>query len=253
MHSGDTRSFEKIMSDFALALEGARDVDAAMDCLSEVATKIDFPMIDYSYLPVCRLRNGEWAPPPVKTRGFPANWDIHWHRHRANDAYYHACFGKEPWVDWAAVRKHAALSDSELDAIHYLEDKQLVSGVTIPIHLSGGRFAFVSGVWNNVSARRENTVEVSARLLSVIAHYFHNTVSAKFGSPFQSSIKVLSPRELECLTWLAKGKTAEETSRIIDRSVETVRVHLKNSILKMGAANCAHAAAKAVFLGLIDL
>ena len=62
----------------------------------------------------------------------------------------------------------------------------------------------------------------------------------------------LSPRELECLTWAARGKTAEDCGLILGRSPETVRIHLKHAIRKLNAANTTHAVAKAILLELIE-
>jgi DNA-binding CsgD family transcriptional regulator len=53
----------------------------------------------------------------------------------------------------------------------------------------------------------------------------------------------LSPRELEILTWAAKGKTYSETALILDVSFATIHTHITNLKLKMNAANIAHAVA----------
>jgi LuxR family transcriptional regulator len=244
-------TFLELMTQFASDLERAADLDGAMDILSGFTKKIGFPMVDYAYTPVCRLPNGEWKRPPVKTRDFPPKWDKRWDRHGPNDPYYHACLSKEPWVKWSSIRQRGNFSQSERDCLEYLSDVQLVHGVTIPILFRGGSLAFVSGAWH--CNPTDDVIESRARLLSIIAPYFHNTVFAKFGTPFQTSTGDLSPRERECITWLAQGKTAEETAIILGRSAETVRVHLKNSMVKLGATNCKHAISKAIFLGLVDL
>jgi LuxR family transcriptional regulator len=61
----------------------------------------------------------------------------------------------------------------------------------------------------------------------------------------------LTPREMECLRWASAGKTSSEISIILDRSVETIRLHIKNAIAKLNATNRSQAIAKAVHLGLI--
>ena len=246
------RSSFSILESFARQVETSTDFDSAMDVLAETAAQIGFPMIDYSYLPAYRLRSGEWAPPPVKTRGFPRKWDLQWHRHKVNDPYYHACTKNALWVDWSKVQR-SDLTPRESECVNYLADQQLSDGITIPIRLTGGRLAFVSGVWGKSAVRRVDPIEPCATLLYVLAHYFHNAVFAKFANPFRVSSGVLSPRELECLSWIAKGKTAGEVALIIGRSVETVRVHLKRGIAKLGASNCTHAVAKAILLELIEM
>ena len=61
----------------------------------------------------------------------------------------------------------------------------------------------------------------------------------------------LTPRELECLTWAARGKTTEEIARSLHRSSETVEFHLSNAMQKLAASNRAHAVAIACVSGLI--
>ena len=87
-----------------------------------------------------------------------------------------------------------------------------------------------------------------------LTHLFHDTVRR---NEFEDQVQVasyirLSPRETECLQWAAAGKTSPEIARIIDRSVETVRLHLKNAFHKLGANNKGHAIGKAVQLGLVE-
>jgi len=64
---------------------------------------------------------------------------------------------------------------------------------------------------------------------------------------------VVSERELECLSWAAKGKTASETALILMVSEHTVVRHMANAIRKMAAVNRTHAVAKAVQRGLIRI
>ena len=61
----------------------------------------------------------------------------------------------------------------------------------------------------------------------------------------------LTAREQECLKWASQKKTSAEIAVIIDRSVDTVRLHIKNAIRKLDASNRSHAIAIALHLGLI--
>lgn len=63
----------------------------------------------------------------------------------------------------------------------------------------------------------------------------------------------LSPRELETLTWAAKGKTYWETAAILGISYASIHSHINNLKLKLNASNVAHAVARGYELGLIDL
>ena len=61
----------------------------------------------------------------------------------------------------------------------------------------------------------------------------------------------LTPRELEVLTWVAKGKTAWETAKILRITKRTVDGHMQTVVQKLGAANRTHAVAIALQSHLI--
>lgn len=61
----------------------------------------------------------------------------------------------------------------------------------------------------------------------------------------------LSPREIECVRWSAAGKTAWETSRILNLSEWTVVYHLERAKRKFGLSSKQQMVARAVGLGLV--
>ena len=69
----------------------------------------------------------------------------------------------------------------------------------------------------------------------------------------QASVSALSVREVEVLGWLANGKTAWDISMILGIKERTVRFHIDNILKKLDAVNSAHAAALAVYMGLVDM
>ena len=62
----------------------------------------------------------------------------------------------------------------------------------------------------------------------------------------------LNDREIEALTWVARGKTSTEIAQIIDLSKRTVDFHIDNARTKLGVATRTEAAVKAVTGRLID-
>ncbi len=62
----------------------------------------------------------------------------------------------------------------------------------------------------------------------------------------------LTPREYEVLSWTAAGKTAWETSQILNISQRTVEFHMGNVLNKLDAVNSYQAVAIAAFHGLIS-
>lgn len=62
----------------------------------------------------------------------------------------------------------------------------------------------------------------------------------------------LSGREVDCLEWVARGKTNWEVSRILDISENTVRFHLKNAFRKLEAPSRSSAVMRAIQAKLIE-
>lgn len=84
-------------------------------------------------------------------------------------------------------------------------------------------------------------------LLRLTTLYFH----AKFASlrqPPSAPPKVvkLTPRERECLSWVASGKTDWEISQILNISEQTTHEYVQNAISKLNAATRAQAVAVAM-------
>jgi DNA-binding CsgD family transcriptional regulator len=63
----------------------------------------------------------------------------------------------------------------------------------------------------------------------------------------------LTPRELEVLTWAARGKSAWEVGEILSISKRTVDEHAVHAMQKLGAVNRTQAVAMAVRDRLINL
>lgn len=62
----------------------------------------------------------------------------------------------------------------------------------------------------------------------------------------------LSPRELDVLTWSARGKTSDEIAGILELSKRTVDFHMDNARAKLGVATRIQAVVKAISGKLIE-
>ena len=89
------------------------------------------------------------------------------------------------------------------------------------------------------------------REFQVLASYFHQHILRIYGNDVESQILV-SARELDCLKWVAAGKTAWEASVILGISERTVRFHLNAAREKLNCLTTTQAVAKAVSQQLIE-
>lgn len=235
-------------------IEVATDFNDALDILMALTSDLGFTQVLYAYLPVRpQLPNGEWLPLKLNVRNFPAGWEDGWKQFMTVDPYYRACFDGTLPIDWSDVQSKGDLNAPQRAACAYLGDFGLSRGTTVPVHLPFGRFAVMSAIvdrscadWHSI---RDNAREPLFRLMHIFTKVIHDL-------HFEDQIEVvrgarLTPRELECLRWASAGKTSGDISIILDRSIETVRLHIKNAIAKLDATNRSQAIAKAVHLGLI--
>lgn len=121
-------------------------------------------------------------------------------------------------------------------------------GLTIPVRGPGGDRSLFT-ITSDVSDREWRHLKAqSLRDFQVLAFHLHEKARQLEGgmAPPQS----LSPRELECLHWIAEGKTAWECGMILGLSEHTVRCYLESARHKLNAVSNTHAVSLAHCAGL---
>lgn len=253
MVQGTSENFE-ICKRLRDKLLDCSDFQLCLDALHEVASDLGFTQVLYARQVLKpQIDSEHWVPLRLNVRNFPQGWENIWREYECHDPYYHACFKGTMPFEWAKVQCDERLNEKERSAWKYLADLGLARGMTIPIHLPGGQFAVVSGIVDKSNANWAKIYEDNRDNMFHMAHIFHDTITTE-GYAEQVDVAVqtiLSPRECECLGWAAMGKTSPEIAMILDRSVETVRLHIKNAMLKLDASTRTHAVAKAVHLGVL--
>lgn len=234
----------------ATVFRNARSLDAALDALVDHATMLGFDAIDYGYMPRARRCDGGWNSPDIASRRFPPRWERGWTRYASEDPYLWICYQQNLPLDWNEVKNAAWLSATQREAITFIDKLGFQDGISVPIHLSDGRFAFVSGV-SHAAHGEWRTREQSVEQLFVLAHAFHASVAQHVGVQGPGAVTKLTPREREVLAHAAAGRNAPSTARAMHRALETVRRQRKSAMSKLSAQTIAQAVARALALGLI--
>lgn len=115
------------------------------------------------------------------------------------------------------------------------------AGLTIPMgRWQGGRAALTFAV----DCRSEILAAIRhcAGELRMIAYSFHKQVRNLFHPSYVIEGVSLSLRQVQCLEWLARGKTIEETAMLLKVKPSTVKQHLQIVREKLGVHTSAHAA-----------
>jgi DNA-binding CsgD family transcriptional regulator len=149
--------------------------------------------------------------------------------------------------DWGDRDYLASLSEAQ--RLFFLEarDFGIACGVTYPIHGAQQQFAVVSLV-----SEKPLDLDLHAQNLLQLAtlHYHVRHVANADDDPSRNHIE-LTPREAECLTWAANGKSAWEIGQILRLSRYTVQEHIESAKRKLDCRSRDHAVVKAVMEGLI--
>jgi DNA-binding CsgD family transcriptional regulator len=85
----------------------------------------------------------------------------------------------------------------------------------------------------------------------ILGNYFHQHIMRIYGHDASNDM-LITARELDCLKWMAAGKTAWEASVILGISERTVRFHLNAAREKLNCMTTTQAVAKAVSQQLIS-
>ncbi len=117
-------------------------------------------------------------------------------------------------------------------------------GISLPVHGHHGDRALVSITSDAADPDWQYLRLRYMRDFQLLALHMHHAILGLEGGPAVGRA-ALSPRERECLQWIAEGKTYWECARILGLSEHTVRCYLESARYKLGAANNTHAVKKA--------
>ncbi len=237
--------------DYIDAVSQASSVEALHEVCGEICQEYDFDRFIYG----ARIPTSFVKPYFIFISGYPKEWRDHYSRNNYMVV--------DPTVEYCARSVTPLLWDgsSLLDGdnpevrrfMSEAQDFGINSGVSFPLHTAQGDFAMLS------FASERPQVDASPRLQRVLpigqlfTAYLHEAVRRVFASEVLTLTQVdLTGREKECLLWATEGKTAWETSRILNISERTVTFHLQNVQQKLGVSNRQQAVARAVALGIIE-
>jgi DNA-binding CsgD family transcriptional regulator len=124
-------------------------------------------------------------------------------------------------------------------------------GLTFPIRGPKGEAALFSVTSELPDDEWAEAKRTYVRDLQILAHTVHAKAMPLAGAPDADYRTKLTPRERECLTWSAVGKTSEDIATILGISEGVVRIHLRSAQHKLNCLNRTHSVAKALAHKLI--
>lgn len=219
---------------------------------SMVAVLQDFGFEKFSYL--------GFNPPNSDKKNFvqstfPEDWVQHYHMQNyiyIDPVVLKAKSNLLPFM-WQAKNYFSKPNLTQKKFFSEGEDFGIKRGVVIPVHAPGGEFATLA-LTSDESEKELNSLWRSKIFeLHLIAIYYHAAIWSNVIARKIEPTPVLTPREMQCLEWSARGKTVWETSEILSISEATVKTYLREAMGKLNTYNKTHAVSKALVHGLIKI
>ncbi len=151
-------------------------------------------------------------------------------------------------LDWAHLPEPANVEALSELAGGIVDGWQVLS---FPLRTLGGESALLclgAAMQADAWAQHKPMLE---RDFQILGNYFHQHIMRIYGHDASKDM-LITARELDCLKWMAAGKTAWEASVILGISERTVRFHLNAAREKLDCLTTTQAVAKAVSQQLIS-
>ncbi|MDR7101646.1 helix-turn-helix transcriptional regulator [Croceicoccus sp. BE223] len=167
-----------------------------------------------------------------------------------------ARFESQPfWCNAEGFHTHVANPYlDEIDLADFVERATTTSAIAVPVHMPFGQIGMLclfpeDQGWTDLSA----AFAAHADMIAIHARLFISTYARTMGTRRKVRPDALSQYEVECMRWAALGKTDLEIGMIIGRSRATVRFHIQNASIKLGAVNRCQTLFRAAQLGYVTL
>jgi DNA-binding CsgD family transcriptional regulator len=149
------------------------------------------------------------------------------------------------WSDAEATRQLTAAEREVLDSARAFGWHD---GFVLPVWAPGGYFATVSIGSPERDLDLSPPKRAELHMLAMLAHERASELAEV--ASHVPALKPFSPREHECLRWVAAGKTDAEIGIILSISAATVKFHIDGARRKLGARTRAQAVARLVLCGM---
>lgn len=127
----------------------------------------------------------------------------------------------------------------------------IVSAITVPVHLPRAQVASVAFLGRSIQPTGELVARWGPEMLAAAYHFMAIVLKRAGDDVLPRDMASLSPREIECLTWAARGKTDVEIGTICQLSPSTARSYIDSAAHKLNATTRTQAVAIACQLGMI--
>ncbi|WP_284273174.1 LuxR family transcriptional regulator [Bradyrhizobium iriomotense] len=230
----------RIYQRYVELLFSAEHADAFAEAMAITASELDLSCFAYLAVP---QRAGK---KPLVISTYPNNWVTHYvrsHYERLDPIIKRSLESTDPF-QWGLDAPLRPISPAQRRFFDEASEFGIRLGFTVPIHDEDGSVAALTFAADQRRPQFEKCIDLNAPVLQLMARCFHFHVRRTLLHQLTIDGIVLSPREVECLDWAAKGKSVWETGRILGISHNTVAHYLRSARDKLGVRKVVQAAVR---------
>ncbi|WP_322065108.1 helix-turn-helix transcriptional regulator [Burkholderia ubonensis] len=224
----------------------ANDISSLSDLLGNAVLPLGFPCYAVTRIALTCIRSRPSMSMEAICSHYPNNWVQHYLQHDYGlvDPVHRAAFTSSGPYRWDDITD---LNHAERHVLLEAYDAGLKNGLSVPIREIGGSILLInlSGPSSHINAG------TSRRLASVISNLFRLELN-RFAPPSPKAFVDLAPRQRQCLSWVARGKTSPEICTILGISRHTVEYHIAEAMKVLNVNSRIAAAVIAAHYGLLD-
>ena len=236
---------DQIFRNFIISLPASRSRQAIQDLLERTIRGYGIKHFAYVGFPL-------EADEPLVLTTYPATWVERYGESRYDriDPVLARAVGTMLPFTWTidslrqpAPRKLNAFLDEAAQA-------GIRRGVTIPIHDRQGKASSLTLAEFGAEPGFQECIDRHQHALHLVALHLHARLRED-ERPQPQARPTLTPREIDCLQWAAKGKSASDIAEIMRISRRTVVFHTENAKQKFGVATLPQAIARGLMHDII--
>lgn len=186
----------------------------------------------------------------VRVHNYPEDW-AHWFDERGlgtSDPVHRASHLRTVGFLWRDMAQFSRPRPGDAAIFRRARRHGVHDGLTIPAHLPGEAHGSVSFAWP-----RGKRASVEALLFAQTFAGFAFEAARRLSDAAPAAARPkLTDRQLECVRWVARGKSDGVIAQILGLSEDTVREHLRNARARYDAPTRTSLAIRALFDGSIS-
>ena len=229
-----------IFQNFIDLLSVANDPSDFSEVMTTAAAA--FELSSFAYLALPDTVGGK----PRLISTYPPQWTAHYltlRYQRIDPVIVKAIQTPEPFR-WGIDILASSYSPAQRQLMDEASEFGIRVGFTVPIHDGRGPVAALTFATDHRKLPFEECIDSHARVLQLMAMYFHAHVRRKLTNNHNVDGVALSSREFQCLEWASQGKSAWETGKILGISRHTVTSYLSSAKDKLGVRTVLQAVSK---------